>query len=329
MNSQYGRKWSVLIVLRSGETIEINQMQFEPEGLKVTFDINYPGIKAWYFSEIVLWNLSAETSNDILTGPVYGAQIYLSAGYQNGKYGQIFGGYIFQTLFERQNVTDYKLTIRAIDGNKIFSENFLSFTLKAEYTAMTLFNNAISNAQTQIQAGKISDVVKNNNTQSYRGITVFKTTRDFMEEFSKNTGSQAFVIDDKLNITTSSDGDENKEMAIVKSPDSGLIGTPVQIDYGVSFKCLLDSDIKLAAPPNWIKLDMSLVRLQAIEIGTMSTILDEDMILKIGGVRHIGDTRGNDWYTEVIGYTIGGKTPPQLFENLKASEMLPIPKTGA
>ena len=58
MNSQYGRKWSVLIISSSGETNEISQMKFEPEGLKVTFDINYPGMKAWYFSEIVLWNLS-------------------------------------------------------------------------------------------------------------------------------------------------------------------------------------------------------------------------------------------------------------------------------
>ena len=32
------------------------------------------------------------------------------------------------------------------------------------------------------------------------------------------------------------------------------------------------------------------------------------------GVEHIGDTRGNDWYTDVIGVSALGKVPAQLIQ---------------
>ena len=323
--TQYGRKWQVLIVAVNGASYEIKQDSFWPEGLKIQFEINYPGYEGWYFSDIIIWNLSETTANNIMQEPIEGAKLYLSAGYQDGKFGQIFGGSIFQCLLDRESVVDYKLTIRAIDGDRLFDNNLANFTLRSEYTQMSLMNAATINAQKKMTLGFVSPSIQSNNEQSPRPYTGFAPACVITREWSRYNSAQMFYKDDKLNFVTANDSPDPAPTAttkvIVKSPTTGLIGTPQHIDYGVNFRCLLDPQIQLTAPPSWIRLDMSAIKMQKIAPGQRSSVLDQRGQFKIGGVRHSGDTRGNDWYTDVVGYSISGKGPLKL----TPSDILPVP----
>jgi hypothetical protein len=95
-----------------------------------------------------------------------------------------------------------------------------------------------------------------------------------------------------------------------------LVGTPTQTEYGLNFRCLLNPQIVLASPPKWVIVDLSrisVVQLKA-QYGTdkMVPIMPVNGEFQIGGVRHSGDTRGDAWYTDVVGYSLAGRVPLQL-----------------
>jgi hypothetical protein len=77
-----------------------------------------------------------------------------------------------------------------------------------------------------------------------------------------------------------------------------ILGTPQQTQQGVAFRVLLDSQLKIG---QLIKIDMSAIRQLPKTPGQYPSILDQDGLYVIAGLRHSGDTRGNDWTTEIIG----------------------------
>lgn len=307
--SLYGRKWEMRILCNDGEELILGQDGFTGlESLKVSFEINYPGYEGWYISEFSLWNPTKETEKKIIKE---GAQVFFYAGYKDGNYGQIFGGSVFQALYVREDVTDYKLTLLCIDGERLFRDNISSFTLNKDYTDQTLLNAIAARARTPIKVGKISSQV--DNTPKPRGVTYWAPPSVGIREVSRGNRAQFFVVNDQLNIMKPTDTPQGDEIVI--NPASGLIGTPEQIDYGVNFRVLLNPSLILANPPRWVKLDMSEINIKqqrAVPGQTIVPILPKDGYFKIGGVRHRGDTRGNDWYTDVVGYSLTGKAGLQL-----------------
>jgi len=94
------------------------------------------------------------------------------------------------------------------------------------------------------------------------------------------------------------------KQALVLSPGSGgLVDTPQQTQDGITFTCLLNPAIKVFSPePMLVKIDNKIIRQMAIQYNSVGfSRLDEDGIYRVIGVTHIGATRGNDWYTVVVG----------------------------
>ena len=91
---------------------------------------------------------------------------------------------------------------------------------------------------------------------------------------------------------------------------------PTQADYGVTIRCLLNPRIKVNT---LIHVDNSLVRAQQFEQGQQVYALDTDGIYKVIQVTTIGDTRGNDWYTEAETVTQAGKLPAMIANGAQAS----------
>jgi hypothetical protein len=309
--SHYGRKWLLKILCSDGTTLSIGNDGFSGlESLKCTFDINYPGYEGWYFSEFVIYNPTKETEKKIIQE---GAEVYFYAGYQEkygGKYGQIFGGKVFQSLFTRENVTDYKLTLMCMDGARLFKDNFAAFHLK-DYSDQTLINETAARSSSPIPIGTVSSKI--GMAKKPRGCVVFGSPVTAIREIVRNNAAQMFMINDTLNILKATDSPSGE--AIVVDTNSGLIGTPQQIDFGISFRTLLNPELILTNPPKWVKLDLSAINVKqqkAVPGQNIVPILPKDGYFKIGGVRHSGDTRGNDWYTDVMGYSLTGKAGLQL-----------------
>lgn len=302
----YGRKYQVLVVMEDGTTaLDVSNSVFEPEALRVVFRIEYVGYEAYYWGEIDIYNLEGETEKKIITE---GSKVIIQAGYRDGPYGKIFEGYVLQPMRDRENVVDYKLTLNCVDQKLVLDKNFTKFTANVGLDTRGQIEAVAKNSNTPITLGHITDDLPK--TQLPRGKVFFGEPKKYFRQLAHFNSAQWWVKDNEVHISKITDIPEGE--ALVYTPSTGLVGTPVQTDSGVTFKVLLDPRLKIKAPAMMVKLDQALIRQQKIKYGQYVSVLDRDGQYQVAGVSHIGDTRGNDWYTEVIGISSGGRVPLQL-----------------
>ena len=72
---------------------------------------------------------------------------------------------------------------------------------------------------------------------------------------------------------------------------------------------LLNPNITMVNPAMNIKLEQATIREQLKQIGVAPTLLEQDGIYKVAKLTHRGDTRGNEWYTEITGIITQGMIP--------------------
>jgi hypothetical protein len=96
-----------------------------------------------------------------------------------------------------------------------------------------------------------------------------------------------------------------------------IVFVPRQSQFGAIFTVLLDPRLKVQLPPLLVKLNQTVIQQQKIQYGQILTPLDQSGLFVAAQVRHVGNTRGNVWYTTVTGYTRG------YCQNLLAGVFLP------
>jgi hypothetical protein len=190
----------------------------------------------------------------------------------------------------------------------IMDSALCAFTLFAGSDQRSHIQSIAQNSTNPIQLGVISE---NINTRALpRGKTFFGQPKDYFRQITADNNAQFYVQDQQVHITRIADGTTIKaNEAIVFTPNTGLIGTPQVTSEGISFKVLLNPLIKITNPSMVVKLDLTSVQQQILKIGQYPTILDQSGFYQVGKLRHFGDTRGNDWYTEVVGINSLGILP--------------------
>jgi len=293
INPHFIRKYRVMV-------IDGNDVALDVSDLRVTFNIQKTGVQeAINYGDITIYNLSPQTECDIIK---YGMRVIVEAGYNDGQYGQIFDGDVFQLMWNRENVVDYTLTLHCFDGDSQLNYNIVGMTVQASHDMRSDLLAIMKNARSPFGGGQI--VADIDETPMPRGKVFFGMPKDYFRKIAKANNAQWYYADRHLSFSTLTNVPQDE--AIVISPNNGLIGTPQQIEYGVQFRCLLNPAIKIQLNPMRVKLDMSTIRQQKIMIGQLPTRLDQDGIYAVSSLTHIGDTRGDDWYTDVQGFNLLG-----------------------
>lgn len=311
--SLYIRKWQIVVQLKDGTVLNISDSDADKIGngfgsLRCTFRINRPGYQAWYYGDVVVYNLNAETEDKIITE---GDRVIINAGYEHGAYGKIFDGNVFQVFRDKEDVVNYRLTLHCLDGFYVLYNNIVSFTLNAGADQRDAITNVAAQARVQIPLGEISANIKQE--QLPRGKVFFGEPKKYFRQIAQDNNAQFYVTDGEVNITRLADEtDIPPGEALVLTPENGLIDTPQQIENGVRFKCLLDPRIKICKPTMLVKLDRVLISPMAMQIGQYPTVFDLRGLYRVVGLVHTGDTRGNEWYTEVTGVNSNGAIPALL-----------------
>jgi hypothetical protein len=225
----------------------------------------------------------------------------------------------------------------------LFDDNFCSKALEAAFTQTTLFNVITAYSQTSIPVGKVT---KLGDRPMPRAAVIHTTPAVALREALKfnspvaASNNQLFVSDGKVNVVNLMDTPSN-EVIMLSPGEGGLIGSPTQTDYGADFTCLLNPSIVLDNPRRIVGLKMTSVKQMAAVHGkgpisildiaylnrdkrkssdyeenpelriydNFKTSLDMDQEYQVIGVRHTGDTRGDEWYTHVTGLNKGGMQP--------------------
>lgn len=326
-NALWGRKWRITFQpANGGDSLILNDSDFGNYALKSTFNISRSGYEAIMRGDITIWNLNESTIATI-AGLNVGftksrGKIIVEAGYEKGAFGQIFKGEIFQVRQIRENVVDTKTVIHCIDGMNIISNNYISLTFSAGTTQAQHIKAIAGQAQKPIEVGTITDDLST--VSLPRGKTFFGEPKKYFRQIAQANNGQFYAMDGKLNITKLSDPAAGE--VIVVSPDTGLIGYPEQIDGGVQFTVLMDPRMKLVYPnPQIVRIDLAKTDIHQQQLhpntkgtGSLPYILDVKGEYRIIKVTHRGDTRGNDWYTEVVGATQKGLLP-DMIQNLPQS----------
>ena len=84
------------------------------------------------------------------------------------------------------------------------------------------------------------------------------------------------------------------------SPSGGLIGTPEQTEDGIKARCLLNPLLNLN---KLVHIDNDNVQQVKDGSGLWTGVY------KIIAIKHTGDTRGQDWYTDFTGIAQPGLIP--------------------
>jgi len=239
-------------------------------------------------------------------------RVTLSAGYQKAQFGTIFDGTIVQTKSGRENATDTYLDIIAADGD--MAANFA--TINQTLAAGSKPNDRIGAAAQAMQgsgvtAGQISDLGGN---PLPRGRVMFGLARDPLRTIAQDQQVNWTVQNQQLNvfpITGFLPSD-----AIVLTSSTGLIGIPEQTQEGIKIRSLLNAQIRAGQRVQVDNASINRFQLAVDIYGQVNNAIlprvAEDGFYRVVVAEHSGDSRGNDWYTDMICIAMDDAVTPGL-----------------
>jgi hypothetical protein len=331
----WGQAWSLTVYYATADGgsdyVTIESTAWEPLSLRVTFDVLQAMNKTPFWDATInIYNLGSDTALNLYLNATWAT---LSAGFQTGpnKYSVIWNGPVFQTLFTRENVVDQKLTLYCVAFPN--TANFLpqSFSVGTFFSQQQLVAQMIVNANLPalgtgggvVTQGKVA-AQRMNAVQYPRGNTVFGTLPAYLSQMAGSNGLQTWFDGNAAYISEVDTGlrtpnyiyappyppGGDQETPVPAGTTQSIIGTPEQTQEGVNFNLLLDPRIGVQLPP----LLVQLVRTQITQlqrtpyvgsspITTLATPDAANLMFFVTQVRHVGDTRGNDWRTEVTGWS--------------------------
>lgn len=286
----YGRRCRVFVQLDGSDALDVSEM-------RCTFSLNKVGFGTPPFNEIKIYNLSPETENKIIK---QGQKIIVEAGCEGDQYGVIFAGSIVQPIRSKENGVDYVLQLLCMDAQYYSTYGLVGTTLVAQQTSRKAIDEITSKANYAIQQGDIMDT----SIVYPRGKVLFGSPTDLLEQMTRTEDAAYYFDGDKINIVTAV---KYKEGTIPSfGPDSGLLGTPEQTAEGISCRLLLNPRIQVNS---LFHIDNTKVSGYEYTQGSVVRQLDSEGIYRVISLTHVGDTRGDDWHTEVQAVGQAGTLP--------------------
>lgn len=274
--------------------------------LRIRFRVEQAMIQSPGQADIIVTNLSKETANKIQKEYT---KVVLDAGYP-GNVATIFDGEIVQKRKGRENPTDTYLSILAKEAQKAYSYGVISKTLPAGHTFRDQVDACLEALKPfGIVAGYIADLGA---VKMPRGRAMFGMVREQLRAIAATTNTSWRFQGNKLTMVKNTGTLPGS--AVVLNSRTGLVGMPVQTMGGIEARCLLNPQIK---PGTRIQIDEASIQQQQISLNysagaqnEMIPGLDADGIYKVLKVTHSGDTRSNDWYSDLVCLAASGSIIP-------------------
>jgi hypothetical protein len=335
----FGRAYALTIFPKqgpsAGQSIVVSSDTFEPNALRFTFDIFQVAWSAMWEAEIIIYN----ADGDIQDGPSKGINLYnaviqegdtvsIAAGYQ-ADYPfpnippVIWQGEIFYTILDRVDVVDRRLVIRSLMFRSKKMQNWINKSIPwranqlaqarwiAQHSRTPVnfdedhFQRCVQAAQPQRGAAELP-----------RGKTYFGLPDTYLGYLADQNGllnwysNKGWETDNiqfpvgTLKATYGPVIPRGGPPAKVGNVTLSLIGQPQQTQLGVDFRVLLDPTIQITAPLPKVSVQPQFIRQAPVSYplpkgqGPPRPIENEYVVV---GVKFVGDTRGNPWYTEITG----------------------------
>ncbi|MGN8092267.1 hypothetical protein [Methylobacterium sp. 22177] len=312
MTQQYLR--TVSVEIEGGKTFTYRGDENGGQGLRITFETTQKDASTPNVARIGIFNLA-----DSSTQPAFyvGKTVTLSAGYVGSSIYVLFKGQILQARNLRADVTDKVLAILATDGSEPRNYAVVNKTLSAGHThydrAMACFEpmKALGITLGYIDKDALSKV------KFPRGAALFGGAKDWLRQTSAATRTSWSIQNGKLQILANDKALPGGE--IVLNSRTGLVGLPVQTIQGIEGAALLNGQI---VPGRVVRIDQKSIQQAEFDpsiTGAPNNAqlqqfgLSTDGRYKIFYVGHLGDTRGEPFFTNFIGVAMSaGSISPAM-----------------
>lgn len=267
-----------------------NQLGIRTTGLRVQFKMDKSLEKYPNNATIEVTNLDKESRSAIqnLSGnSVNNPAVILSVGYQK-QLTVLYQGDIAKMVTRRQG-PDLLTSFECGDGQAAFN----SAKTDVSFNPGTTFQNVINRLASDFGVGLGQVRGINNNDQFINGLTLSGNTRDHLTTLLNRQGLDWSVQNNQLQILPK-DGSTAQEVVFLDKK-SGLIGDPF---IEKVFKPELSKD-KKEVESSGVKL-LSLLN-PNLTPGRQIKVSSEFVngLFTIKKVTHIGDTHGQQWYSEI------------------------------
>jgi hypothetical protein len=303
---QWIRNWRITMGSSSGQNMDLSQ-------LRMRFKVAYATAQHPTYADITITNPSQETANKV---DKEGVPITLECGYEN-RLQLIFKGTAVYKRYGRESPTDTYLQIIARSGDKAYNHAHVSKTLEKGHT----FKDQVKVAtdamkQLGVEVGHMAEL---DPRKFPRAITLHGMAREVMRRVAMANDASWTIHNGKVQMVKNKDGLPGS--VIVISSETGMIGRPVQTFKGIEARMLLNPQI---GPGSKVKIDeKSIDRIgfgsfsqgnfalagEGNRGGDLSTPpLGSAQALATNGeyivsiVEHSGDTRAQEWYTDIVCY---------------------------
>lgn len=308
-NAQWLRK--VELVLKDTAGYGVNLSRY-----KIVFKIKWTSIKTIPNMVVRVYNLSEETMNYVI-GEY--KTVDLSAGYENGgNYGLIFKGDIKYFNRGRESATDTYLEIYAGDGDRALNNAVVKVPLAAGRTQQDVLDAVMDSLQPYgVTKGYQCQLPDN---RLPRGKTMYGRAVDVLDNMCTTTNTTYTMNKGQLEIMPRNAPAPGPTIQL--NSRSGLIGRPVQTPEGINAVSLLNPNFRMGGLvqinnkainkyilPGGIGVSGVYTPFdQFAELDYLARVSD-DGVYRILMIEHRGDTKGQDWYSELTCMDNKGEVP--------------------
>lgn len=306
-----GRQWLrkvQLIVAKRGRPQQLVADGLDLSELHFRFQVTSADIETPNLMTVRVYNLDAETMRSIVKEY---DQVSLSAGYVYSNFSLIFTGTIRQFRRGRESAVDSFLEILAADNDLGYNFGFINTTISPDQQAATwldIYRQCAGSMSAQVDPQTVEMLQREAGTQGNifvpRGRVLYGMTRSIMRTLADSIDA-TWSVQNGVLIVTKNTG-VRAGTAISLGPDTGLIGVPETTDSGVEARCLLNPQIRIGVQvsiaSNLINETTQLNRFRPT-LAPIATLANNSLY-RVLAIEHTGDTRGQEWYTDIIGLAL-------------------------
>lgn len=277
--------------------------------LRIRFSVRRGDVATPNTADIRVYNVSDQTAKKAQLKEF--SRVVLQAGYA-GNYGVIFDGTIKQVRRGRESQTDTYLDITAADGDSAYNFAVMNASLAAGSTPDDHLQAALqSMASRGVTMGQGMTLSGN---KLPRGKVMFGMVRDHLDNLGKTQDMSWSFQDGQLTLIPNTAYLPGE--AVVVTSATGMVGLPEQTQNGITVKMLLNPGVRIGR-----RLQINNASIQQYRYGVglndtrqnlftnQSAKLDADGFYKVLVANHSGDSRGNEWYTDVICISVDETVP--------------------
>lgn len=273
---------------------------------RVTFSIRRGDLQTPNSADLRIYNVADATANRVMKEFT---RVVIQAGYE-GNFGLIFDGTIKQARRGRLDGKDSYIDVTAADGDEAYNFSTMALSLAAGVPPKDQVQEFLKFMPGSIVRGYVPELSTNG---PVRGRVYYGMVRDELNDFAQQTDCLWSIQDGKLTLIPQTAYIPGEPVLL--SPATGLVGVPEQTQNGIQMRVLLNPSIKIG---QLVKLDSTINPFRfGLDVGSQASSSNLELSIKTNAdglyyvmtADHTGDTRGNEWYTDLTCLAVDATVP--------------------